>query len=643
VCHGHDALPRGQRIRCAGFLSLDGRWAHCERPEHAGGLSLDNRTTPPTYLHRLEGPCRCGVEHGPAAPPPNAQIHESGGRRIGRVVATYLYKNAKGDVVYRVARFFPKDFRPQRLTSTGRWAWGWGNVEPVLYRLPELLAAPERTAFVCEGEKDCDRLAALGLLSTTNPSGAGSWRKHSGRYVEAFHGRPRAIVVVDNDPAGRTWADEVATSLTGVGCRVHVLELPTLLVGGDVSDWLDAGGTLEELKRLAAAAPVWAPGGRGAGGGAVRLADVQRESVEWLWHGRVARGKLTLIDGDPGLGKSLLTLDFARPVTTGGAWPDGQSCTVCGSVMLLGAEDGLADTVRPRLDAASVDVQLVYALPMVGGGGNEHQPCIPDDLEAIEEHLRATGAVMLVVDPLMAYLAGHVKSHHDQDVRRALASLAAMAERLHVAVVIIRHLNKSPGAPAIYRGGGSIGIAAAARVVLAVGVDPDDETRHVLVPVKTNLTAPPASLAYRLVDAPGETVRVEWLGASTVTARRLLEVPSQGGRSSLDDAADVLRTILADGPVAADAVRHQAREAGVSEGSLKRAKARAGVISDREGFGAGGFWLWRLRDQMGSTNRLDGQSDVAATYDLFDPLRTESADGGLAGEIASQVSDEAIY
>jgi putative DNA primase/helicase len=601
VCRGDEAMPRGQGKRCAGFSSDDGAWVHCERAEHAGGLRLDERTTPATYLHRIGVPCNCGQEHAPAMAAPNGRAPTLR-QPVRRIVATYDYADASGRVVYRVARFEPKGFLPQHMADAGTWVNGFACDERVLYHLPDVLANPGRGVFVVEGEKDADRLAALGLIATTNPGGAVSWRKHAADYVEAFRGHPQAVVITDNDAAGRRWGAQVASSVHAVGCPVRVLELPGLPLGGDVSDWFDGGHTLDELRALAKAAPRWeAPAETAADtphatAAAVRLADVQCEAVEWLWHGRVARGKLTLIDGDPGLGKSLLTLDVTRPVTTGGRWPDGQPCLIRGSVLLLGAEDGLADTVRPRLDAAGADVQHVYALPTVGDPGSERQPCIPDDLATIQTESLATGAVLLVIDPLMAFLAGDVHSHRDQDVRRALAALATMAERLGVAVVVIRHLNKSPGGPAIYRGGGSIGIAAAARIVLAVGADPEDETRRVLVPVKANLTAPPASLAYRLVAASGGTVRIEWLGASTVTAGQLLAVPADDEeRNAGAEAARFLRELLADGPVDAQTVKQAAREEGIAEKTLWRAAKTLGVkTNDRAGFGRGYPSRWSL-------------------------------------------------
>jgi hypothetical protein len=258
VCHGHDRLPRGQGERCAGFLSDDCRWAHCTREERAGGLPLDERTEPPSYLHLIGGPCKCGEEHAPAQPAQNGRRHSAPSERR-RIVATYDYVDATGRVPYRVARFEPKGFVPQHMTEAGAWANGFASEERVPYHLRELVAQPDRVVFVVEGEKDADRLGRLGLIATTNPGGAASWRKHAADYAEPFRGRPQAVVIPDNDAPGRQWAAEVASSVAGVGCPVRVLELAGLPDGGDVSDWLDAGHTVEELRSLVKDAPRWEP------------------------------------------------------------------------------------------------------------------------------------------------------------------------------------------------------------------------------------------------------------------------------------------------------------------------------------------------------------------------------------------------
>src|SRR5690606_26564931 len=172
-------------------------------------------------------------------------------------------------------------------------------------------------------------------------------------------------------------------------------------------------GSADDQERAAAPAAV-----------TVRLADVKPERIDWLWTGRLARGKLHVIDGDPGRGKSTITIGWAAVVTTGGWWPDGEHAGTPAGVVILSAEDGLADTIRPRLDAAGADPTRVVALTGVRrvdpdtGEAYDVSPTLPEHLAALEAAIREVDAALVIVDPLMAYLGADTNSYRDQDVRR---------------------------------------------------------------------------------------------------------------------------------------------------------------------------------------------------------------------------------
>src|ERR687893_845624 len=322
------------------------------------------------------------------------------------------------------------------------------------------------------------------------------------------------------------------------------------------------------------------------------LSEVEPEQVEWLWPGRLPLGKLAVLDGDPGLGKSAVTLDLAARVSAGLELPDGGRCGPAG-VVLLSAEDGLEDTIRPRLDAAGADTERIVALSMIGvGTGAERLVSLTQDLDAVEAAIGRVGAALVVIDPLMAFLTGKTDSHKDQDIRRALAPLAALAERTGAAVLLVRHLNKSAGGNALYRGGGSIGIIGAARAGLVVAPDPEDPERRILAANKHNLSRAAPSLAFRVETAPNGAACVAWEGTSRLNAGDLLkEPPDPEQRSAMEEAKGFLHQELASGPVAAEQARKAARAAGVSERTLKRAKKELGVRSKKEGDGT---WSWVL-------------------------------------------------
>ncbi len=238
-------------------------------------------------------------------------------------------------------------------------------------------------------------------------------------------------------------------------------------------------------------------------------------------------GKLALVDGDPGLGKSAMTLHLAPRVSTGKGFPDGATCEPAG-VVLLSAEDGLADTIRPRLDAAGANVGRILALAtMPDKNGHDRLLSIPEDVPLIEKGVRRVGARLIVVDPLMAFLSGETNSHRDQDVRRVLAPLAGLAERTGACMLAVGNLNKAAADNPLYRGGGSIGIIGAARMAFVVGKDPQDENRRILASTKNNLAKPPKSLLFTLTEAGSGAVRVNWLGESEVSAHQLLATPRE--------------------------------------------------------------------------------------------------------------------
>lgn len=233
VCNGYDGAERGTGKRCFGFLSDDGEWAHCTREEYAG--LLEKNASSNTYAHKLVGNCKCGRRHDPSPEK--------------RIVATYDYFDESGELLYQVVRYEPKDFRQRRPDDAGGWIWNLKGVRRVLYRLPQLLTVDKSAiVFIVEGERDADRLAELGLVATTNASGAEKWRDE---YNEHLRGR-RVVILPDNDEAGHKHAEKVAASLQGIAANVQIVMLPDVPEKSDVSDWLDAGGTVEQLQTIVA-------------------------------------------------------------------------------------------------------------------------------------------------------------------------------------------------------------------------------------------------------------------------------------------------------------------------------------------------------------------------------------------------------
>lgn len=304
------------------------------------------------------------------------------------------------------------------------------------------------------------------------------------------------------------------------------------------------------------------------------LDELTPTAIPWLWPGYLARGKLTLLDGDPGTGKSLLTADLAARLSRGGPLPDGTSLDRPQRTLLLAAEDDPHDTIAPRLRAAGGDLAHVFAY------GRDTQIQVPRDLAELDGIVAALRVDLLVLDPLLAYLPPQVAANNDQCVRLALAPLAVLAAQRRCAVLLVRHLNKSGGARALYRGSGSIGIIGTMRTAFLLARHPTEADQRVLAPTKSNVGELAAALACRVVAGP----LLDWLGPCTLSGDDLLQpAPTESAppeRVVRDAAAEWLRAALAAGPRPASEVLTEGVTAGHSSRTLHRARLDLGIVSE---------------------------------------------------------------
>jgi RecA-family ATPase len=335
----------------------------------------------------------------------------------------------------------------------------------------------------------------------------------------------------------------------------------------------------------------------------VKASSVTPKKLRWLWHSRIPLGKVTILDGDPGLGKSLLSIEFAACLSTARPMPNAAAAdiTEAAGAVFLSAEDDTEDTIQPRLALAGADLDKIAVRKV----GDLYMPTIAD-LEVIRAAVKLVDAKLVVIDPLMAFLPAETNSYRDQDIRRSLAPLAALAAELGVAILVIRHLNKTSNSNPIYRGGGSIGIIGAARSGLMVAKDPDDEARFILSVAKSNLAKLPASLAYEIRENAAEIPWINWLGPTHHTASSLLhdQADSEEERSAVKDAEEFLTDYLKDPRKATDVLK-ASRAAGIAEKTLRRAKNRLKVYSGKSDFNSDWFWSFT---KMANSHE-DGQSE----------------------------------
>ena len=360
-----------------------------------------------------------------------------------------------------------------------------------------------------------------------------------------------------------------------------------------------------------------------------RLSEIQAKPIRWLWPGRIACGKLTMIAGNPGLGKSQLTASLAAIVSGGEQWPVDNIRCEPGAVVILSAEDDAEDTIRPRLEAAGAELQSCYILDAVRDVDEKGKPyqrafSLKRDLERLSNLLTELKNVRLVViDPVSAYL-GDADSHKNAEIRALLAPLGDLAAKHGVALVAVSHFNKSGQQDALLRVMGSLAFVAAARAAYAVVKDQNDPQRRLFLPLKNNVGGDVIGYAFTLESVPLaediETSRIVWeQEAVTITVdEAMTPMGDPEERSELEDAKAFLENLLTDGPLVSKQVHADAEGAGYSRATIRRAQRALGITPAKEGMK--GPWLWRLPMKV-LKNAEDAHSKQMSTFGEKEHLR----------------------
>lgn len=328
------------------------------------------------------------------------------------------------------------------------------------------------------------------------------------------------------------------------------------------------------------------------------FSNIKPIKIDFVWPGFIAIGKITILVGNPGLGKTMLAMLIASHVSKGHEWPGGTNCTP-GDVIIMSAEDDPADTLRPRLDAASADVTRVHLVSMVkeydaDGRQIKRGFYINKDLKLLEECLcKVPDCRIIIIDPISAYMGG-TDTNNNADVRGLLSSLSDLASRKHVAILAITHMNKSSSnGSAMYRVTGSLAFVAAARAVFLVDEDKDDKERRLFVPMKNNLGNDEHGFAYRIKEDSEHIPFAEWDPEKiNVTAADALMNHEE--KTDREEASEWLYEELSFGMITTIELTKRAKCSGHSWSTVKRAKTDLKVESFRKGFGEEGRWYWRL-------------------------------------------------
>ena len=359
-----------------------------------------------------------------------------------------------------------------------------------------------------------------------------------------------------------------------------------------------------------------------------RASEIEIEPVSWLWPGWLASGKLHVLAGVPGTGKTTIALSLAATVTHGGRWPDSVLFPSRGNVVMWSGEDDPADTLVPRLAAMGADLDRVHFVGDCTGpeGTRPFDPA--HDMPALIAKAREVGDVrLLIVDPIVTAVRGD--SHKNAEVRRGLAPLVTFGQELRAAVLGVSHFSKGTGGrDPLERLTGSLAFGALARLVFGavkkINTDGEEESR-VLVRIKSNIGPDGGAIGYSLASAELPhgivTSRVAWGEKIEGSARDIFadaeQTDAEDGRGERDEAGEFLRTVLAAGPVRASQVLREAREAGHSERTIRRAKNELNIAAVKEGMGGG--WVWTL--PKAATEPEDGHAERVAAFGDVGSLR----------------------
>jgi putative DNA primase/helicase len=493
-----------------------------------------------------------------------------------REVCSYSYQDAAGREIYQVVRYEPKTFLYRRFDGR-KWVWNTDGIAKIPYRLPAIMRGGAGELCLAEGEKDADTLTAAGFRASSSKYWCREWTEN---YITP---EMDIVIFADRDEAGKKIANVAAGLLSGKVRSLKLVSLPG--TAHDVSDYIAAGGTPDQLREQIAATPEWdgamrEPGDEPSGsfyGDAVPKAKSKADATETViqtfsygtrkkkhlvfsWPGYLPVGALVHWVGKSTEGKSPVLTDLAARISSGKDWPDGTPNTIGPrTVILMSAEDDPDDTVLPRLELAGANVHNVHGVTATvrkGMSETEKLFSLNDDLQKLQEKIAAFGDVGLVaIDPITNYLEG-IRMNAEEEVRRLLMPLVTAARDGKFTSLTVGHLNrKEKGTDPLFRIMGAAAFHGVARFIYFFGPDPDDrEDKHAHVMVQRRGVDAP-SLRYKTyrqeMTWDGETsgvIGVTWCGTSSATAEDVVDPASESESSQEARAAKRLAAMIRQSP-----------------------------------------------------------------------------------------------
>lgn len=427
--------------------------------------------------------------------------------------------------------------------------------------------AASKFLVLCEGELDTLALISNGIPAITNTCGAGTWNDEFSKQLSTLN--IPIIVLMDNDSAGESGASKRIESLLENNIKVSSATWPLDRPSGhDVIDELKNYGVASLLEIINKAEDQ---------SDIVFLDKVITEKVDWLFEPFIAVSKTSLLEGEPGIGKSFLSLYLASLVSVGGAHPlDEESIVPIGKVLLMSAEDGLGDTIKPRLEKMVSNLSQIFA-------PKEIFTLDDKGFSRLEKLIEREKPILVIIDPLTPFLDGKKDINHSKDMRPFFKNLAKLAEKYSCAILVTRHLAKSKDFNGVSKGLGSIDIAAAVRSILQVTSDEGSNVKRVSH-IKCNIAAKGKPFGYVLENNGFKIIK------------DLKDIESdEEDQSELERAVDFLKDALGEEPVDANVIKIAAKDAGISSSTLNRAKKKIKIVSKKiTGDGKIQLWQWSL-------------------------------------------------
>ena len=508
-----------------------------------------------------------------------------------KVIAEYVYTDLNGKPVSKKLRYANKAFCWLKPDGNDKWTKGRNGQAP-LYN--QFSANSCEHLCVVEGEKDVETLRRFNIPAVSLPDGAKS--KWLEEYTNFFFAR-RVYIIQDNDTPGKEFARFVARNINGSAQSIKIIDLSQIWDNmpehADISDYVSEFPREWETKfnELVSNTAEWsAVEDEKAEQGIIQLSDVEATKTDWLWKPYIPKGKITLMTADPGTGKTYFCLYLCAQVSTGRPFYGEETpYKEPQKAVYQTAEDGIADTIKPRLIPMNPNFKNIFTIDESKKGLS----FADEEDKRIENALKTYRPALMVFDPLQAYLGADVDMHRANEVRPVLSRLAILAEKYNCAILLIMHNSKMSSNKALYRGLGSIDIPAISRSMLMLGKNPDNPGEIVLCQEKSSLAAHGKSILFRICPEFGGIV---FDGFSELTADEILSPKKQSRDKpsvTKDQATEELLQLIGERNYCElEEVQQLQEETGISERTMYRAKKDLGIDTVSIGYSINKHTYW---------------------------------------------------